>query len=155
MSAKPYIIYPNTAKPVEVGQLGAVVNMCYINEPGQVSFGAIDYVPGWFIAIHHHRTWELIIIDNSSDGPGYTFFDECWWRADKGSGIFFPKGFPHAWSAGSMYGFKMLWIYGGSHEEAGRIYDIDPQTFQPITPEEERAALTWTPEMEWRCALKH
>lgn len=146
MNARPYIVYPHTARPVEAGQLGAVVVKCYVNEPGQVSFGVIDYVPGWFIALHHHRTWELIIIDHSSEGPGYTFFEGRWWRADPGSGVFLPKGCPHAWSAGRERGFKMLWIYGGSHEEAGRIYDVDPQTFQPITLEEERAALTWTPD---------
>ncbi len=146
MSTKPYIIYPDTARPVEVGKLGAVNIMCYVNEPGQVSFGVIDYVPGWFIATHHHHMWELIIVDNSSEGPGYTFFDGRWWRADPGSGVFLPKGVPHAWSAGNQHGFKMLWIYGGSLEEAGRIYDTDPATFQPITQEQECAASIWTPE---------
>ncbi|OGG45870.1 MAG: hypothetical protein A3F84_17085 [Candidatus Handelsmanbacteria bacterium RIFCSPLOWO2_12_FULL_64_10] len=145
MSARPYIIYPDTAQSVEAGQLGAVVVKRYVDEPGQVSFGVIDYVPGWFIALHHHRTWELIIVDQSSDGPGYTFFEGRWWRADPGSGVFLPKGHPHAWSAGCERGFKMLWVYGGSVEEAGRIYDADPQTFQPISQGEERAAPAWTP----------
>jgi len=146
MSTKPYIIYPATAHPVEQGQLGAVSIMRFVDEPGQVSFGVIDYVPGWFIALHHHHTWELIIIDSSSEGPGYTFFGDRWWRADPGSGVFIPKGFPHAWSAGNDARFKMLWIYGDSQEEAGRVYDVDPGTFQPITREAERGALVWTPD---------
>jgi len=146
MHAQPYIVYPHTAHPVEAGQLGAVVNRCYINEPGQVSFGVIDYVPGWFIPIHHHRTWELIIIGQDSASPGYTFFTGQWWQADPGSGIFFPQDCPHAWSAGPVGGFQMLWIYGGAHEEAGRLYDGDPQAFQPITSEEAHAARAWTPE---------
>jgi len=145
MDFRPYIVYP-TSESVEAHQIGAVVAKCYINEPGQVSFGTIDYVPGWFIALHHHHTWELIIIDSSSEGPGYTFFDEHWWWADPGSGVFLPKGCPHAWSSGNEKGFKMLWIYGGSPEEAGRVYDADPETFQAITPEEERSALIWTAE---------
>lgn len=144
MDFRPYIVYP-TSESVEAHQIGAVVAKCYINEPGQVSFGVIDYVPGWFIALHHH-TWELIIIDSSSEGPGYTFFDGHWWRADPGSGVFLPKGCPHAWSSGNEKGFKMLWIYGGSPEEAGRVYDADPETFQAITPEEKRSALIWTAE---------
>lgn len=144
MHARPYIVYPETACPVESGQLGAVVNRCFINEPGQVSFGVIDYVPGWYIALHHHHTWELIIIDKSSEGPGYAFFDGHWWCADPGSGVFLPKGVPHAWSAGREKGFKMLWIYGGSHEEAGRIYDVDPRAFMPITPDDEDTTLRWT-----------
>jgi len=144
MNTRPYIVYPDMAKIVELA--GTAVVKSYINEPGQVSFGVIDYVPGWFIALHHHQTWELIIIDNSSEGPGYTFFDGHWWQADPGSGIFFPKGCPHAWSAGNDKGFKMLWIYGDSHEKAGRIYEGDAQTFQPITLDEEKSALLWTAE---------
>ena len=130
--------------------IGAVASKCYINEPLQVSFGVIDYVPGWFIALHHHHTWELIIIDNSSEGSGYTFFDGRWWKADPGSGVFIPKGCPHAWSSGNTKGFKMLWVYGGASEEASRIYDIEPQTFQPITPEEEKNAPIWTAEAALR-----
>ena len=141
---KPYITYFNKGKPAEVQQIGKVVSTCYINEPGQVSFGVINYVPGWFIALHHHYTCELIIIDTGSAGPGYTFFDGHWWRAEPGSGVFIPRGCPHAWSSGNDKGFKMLWIYRGSHEEADRIYDTDPQIFQPITREEERSALIWT-----------
>lgn len=40
----------------------------------------------------------------------------------------------------------MLWVYGGSSEEASRIYNIEPQTFHPITPEEEKNALIWAAE---------
>jgi len=146
MDIRPYITYPSAADTVEVHQIGEVVAKCYVNEPSQVSFGVIDYVPGWFIALHSHETWELIIIDSSSEGPGYTFFDGHWWRADPGSAVFLPKGCPHAWSSGNEKGFKMLWIYGGSHQEAGRTYHVDPEAFQPITRDEERKALTWTPE---------
>ena len=151
MSVRPYIAYPGITEPVEVHQYhGALVSKCYISEPGQVSSGVIDYVPGWCIPLHHHHTWELIIIDNSSEGPGYTLFDGRWWRADPGSAVFIPKGCSHAWSSGNSKGFKMLWNYGGSRREAGRVWDTDTQTFQPITPEEERSALTWTAEAALR-----
>ena len=146
MSIKPYITYPGITGSTEVQQLGKVVAKCYINESGQVSFGVIDYIPGWFIALHSHQTWELIIIDSSSEGPGYTFFDGHWWKADPGSAVFIPKTYPHAWSSGNKKGFKMLWIYAGSHQEAGRTYHLDPETFQPITPDEEEKAPTWTAE---------
>jgi quercetin dioxygenase-like cupin family protein len=143
MGATPKMAFHETAEQVEAGQVGAVEVMRYINEPGKVSFGVIDYVPGWFIATHHHRTWELIVIDGSSEGPGYTFFDGKWWRADPGSAVYLPKGVPHAWSAGSKKGFKMLWVYGGSTEEAGRIFDGNQEDFQSISVEEEQAAVPW------------
>jgi len=146
MGIRPYITYPGITGSAGVQQVGGVVAKCYVNEPSQVSFGVIDYVPGWFIALHSHETWELIIIDSSSEGPGYTFFDGHWWRADPGSAVFIPKTYPHAWSSGNEKGFKMLWIYAGSHQEAGRTYHVAPETFQPITPDEEGKALTWTPE---------
>lgn len=146
MNIRPYITYAHSTKSVEVHHIGLVVAKRYINEPGQVSFGTIDYVPGWFIPLHHHHTWELIIIDNSSEGPGYTFFDGHWWKADPGSGVFIPKGYPHAWSSGNNSGFKMLWIYGGSSQEADRINDVDPEAFRPITQEEESKAVAWTPD---------
>ena len=146
MDIRPYIAYPSATDTVEVHQTGEIVNKCYVNEPSQVSFGVIDYVPGWFIALHSHETWEFIIIDSSSEGPGYTFFDGHWWRAAPGSAVFIPKTYPHAWSSGNEKGFKMLWIYGGSHQEAGRTYHVDPETFKPITPAEERKAPIWTSE---------
>jgi len=146
MSIKPYITYPGITGSAEVQQVGEVVTKCYVNEPGQVSFGVIDYIPGWFIALHSHQTWELIIIDSSSESPGYTFFDGHWWKADPGSAVFIPKTYPHAWSSGNKKGFKMLWIYPGSHQEAGRTYHLDTETFQPITPGEEGKAPIWTPE---------
>jgi len=146
MGIKPYITYPGITGSAEVQQIGEVVTKCYINEPSQVSFGVIDYVPEWFIALHSHETWELIIIDSSSEGPGYTFFDGHWWKADPGSAVLIPKTYPHAWSSGNEKGFKMLWIYPSSHQERGRTYHVDPETFQPITPDEEGKALTWTPE---------
>ncbi len=141
MNNKPYITY--LSKPLEIQKIDSVLSKCYVNEVGQVSFGTIDYIPGWFIALHHHYTWELIIIDCSSVGPGYTLFNGCWWRAEPGSAVFIPKGFSHAWSSGNDKGFKMLWVYGGSHEEADRLYDVDPQIFQPISQEEERAVFAW------------
>lgn len=141
MNAKPHIADISTATILEVDQFGDTFNRCYIDEPGQVSFGVKDYTPGRFVSPHHHRTWELIIIDGSSEGPGYTFFDGYWWRVDPGSGVLIPKGYPNAWSAGSNRGFKMLWVYGGSLEEADRIIDVNTQDFHAITPEEEREAL--------------
>jgi quercetin dioxygenase-like cupin family protein len=141
MNNKPYITY--LSKPLEIQKIDSVLSKCYVNEVGQVSFGTIDYIPGWFIALHHHYTWELIIIDCSSAGPGYTLFNGCWWRAEPGSAVFIPKGFSHAWSSGNDKGFKMLWVYGGSHEEADRLYDVDPQIFQPISQEEERSVFAW------------
>ncbi len=146
MGAKPYIIYPDKARLLYEAGLGEIVINNYINEPGQVSFGVVDFVPGWFLAPHHHHTWELIIVGDSSEGPGYTFFDSHWWRVDPGGCLFVPRGYTHCWSAGNEKGFKMLWIYPGSHEEAGRIYDGDPQTFKAITTEEEMYALVWTEE---------
>ena len=80
MNTKPYIVYSDTASSA-VSPEGGVINK-YISEPGQVSFGVIDFTPGLFRALHHHHTWELIIVDNSSEGPGYTFFDGQWWRVD-------------------------------------------------------------------------
>ncbi len=145
MGARPYIVYPGATKPAEVVQ-AELVARTYISELGKVSFGVNDFVPGLFRPLHHHHTWELIIIDNSSEGSGYTFFDGHWWRAEPGSGVFIPKGYPHAWSSGNDKGFKMLWVYGGSREEAGRIWDVELEGSHPITPEEERNALDWTAE---------
>ena len=144
MKQQPYIIYPSEGKQVEAGRVGEVVNTCYIDEPGQVSFGVIDYVPGWRIPLHHHTTWELIIIDKSSAAPGYTLFDGRWWTAEPGCGVFLPRGYPHAWSCGNSKGFKMLWVYGDSAEKAGRIYDCDPASFQAITEEQEMNASIWS-----------
>ena len=143
MSAKPYIVYPDTANSA-VSPEGGVVNK-YISEPDQVSFGVIDFAPGLFRALHHHHTWELIIVDNSSEGPGYTFFDGHWWRVDPGGAVFVPKGCSHAWSSGKNNGFKMLWVYGGTREEAGRVWEESFETARPITPEEERNAPRWQP----------
>ena len=143
MSVRPYIADSIIATILEVDRFGVAFNRCYINEPGQVSFGVKDYAPKRFVSLHHHHTWELIIIDGSSQGPAYTFFDGHWWRVDPGSGVFIPKGYPNGWSAGSDSGFKMLWVYGGSLEEAGRILDGDTQASHAITPEEERNAPVW------------
>ncbi len=145
MDSRPYIVYPSADKSAAVAQT-ELVTKTFISEPGQVSFGVNDFVPGLFRSLHRHYTWELIIIDDSSEGPGYTFFDGHWWRADPGSSVFIPKGYSHAWSSGNDKGFKMLWVYGGSREEAGRIWDVKPEAGQPITPEEEKNALVWTAE---------
>ncbi len=48
------------------------------------------------------------MVDSSSEGPGYIFFDSHWWRVDVGATAFIPKGYPHAWSSGNNNGFKML-----------------------------------------------
>jgi quercetin dioxygenase-like cupin family protein len=142
VNIKPYITYPG--KPAEVQQVGPVVSKSYVNEPGRVSFGTIDYVPGWFISLHHHNIWELIIIDAGSAGAGFVMIDGRWWRAEPGSAVFVPKGYTHAWSSGNEKGFKMLWVYGGTHQEAGRAYDIKPEEFKGISREEEKLALAWT-----------
>jgi quercetin dioxygenase-like cupin family protein len=146
MTDRPYIVYPDTAKLISEAGLEQIVIKGYINEPGLLSFGTVDFVPGWFVAPHSHHTWELIIVGDSSEGPGYTFFDGHWWRVKPGSCVFVPKGYTHCWSAGNKKGFKMLWIYPASHEAAGRVWDGDPKTFRAITPEEESNALVWTEE---------
>ncbi len=145
MDAKPYIVYPVAGRSTKVAP-AELVARTFINETGQVSFGVNDFVPGSFRTLHRHHTWELIIIDNISAGPGYIFFDSHWWRVDPGSGVFVPKGYPHAWSSGNSKGFKMLWVYGGSREQAGRIWDVRPEDGQGITPDEEKNALVWTAE---------
>jgi quercetin dioxygenase-like cupin family protein len=141
MRSGPYITY--SSKPLSTQQLGDVVIKAYVNEAGQVSFGVIDYVPGWNIPVHRHNTWELIIIDASSPNAGFVLFDSRWWRAEPGSSVFVPKGFPHAWSSGNDKGFKMLWVYGGAHEEAGRMYEGNPKAFKPISRSEEMASTMW------------
>lgn len=145
MTAKPYITYPEEAEPSPAGgaTASAVAPLIYVSEPGKVSFGVLNFVPGLVRSLHHHNTWELIIIDGSSKGPGYVFFDDTWWRADVGSAVFIPEGYSHAWSSGNDSGFKMLWIYGGTRKEAGRVYDADAERFSPITPEAERKARVW------------
>jgi hypothetical protein len=106
-----------------------------------------DFIQRHFIisSLNRHNLWELIIIDGSSEGPGYVFFDGKWWRVLPGSGVFVPKGYSHAWSSGKNT-FKMLWVYGGSRDEAGRIFDVPEAEGRPITPEEEKNARLWTGE---------
>ncbi len=43
---KPYIAYANAAKVVNEPAIGAVVSKICVDEPGQVAYGIIDYVPG-------------------------------------------------------------------------------------------------------------
>ncbi len=143
MTDRPYITYPKPNKP---GAKGEVPGAIFINEPGQVSFGANDFSPGLFRPLHGHHTWELIIVDGASAGPGYVNFEGRWWRVDPGAAVFVPKGCPHAWSSGNTKGFRMLWVYGGAREEAGRIWYVKPDEGNAITPEEELNALLWTPE---------
>ena len=144
MVTKPYITYPKS--PADVQRVGVVISKTYVNEPGQVGFGSIDYIPGWHISLHHHNVWELIIIDSGSVGPGFVMFGGRWWRAEPGSAVFVPNNSPHAWSSGNEKGFKMLWVYGGTHQEAGRIYDVEPEAFLGISREEERRATGWSPD---------
>lgn len=143
MTDRPYITYPKPNKP---GAKGEVPGAIFINERGQVSFGANDFSPGLFRPLHGHHTWELIIVDGASAGPGYVNFEGRWWRVDPGAAVFVPKGCPHAWSSGNTKGFRMLWVYGGAREEAGRIWYVKPDEGNAITPEEELNALLWTPE---------
>jgi len=123
-----------------------VVSKLFINEPGKVCFGTVDFVPGWSVAMHTHDTWEIIIVGGESEYPGYVFFYDQWWRADPGSALFVPKGLVHGWSAGNYTGFKMLWLYQGSITEAGRNWVEDYRHSPIISQEEEESALVWTPE---------
>ena len=137
MSEKPYIAYPGT------GVMPLPNSATFVSEPGKVSFGVQNFPPYYVRSLHRHNLWELIIIDGSSEGPGYVFFDGKWWRVPPGAGVFVPKGYPHSWSSGKNR-FKMLWVYGGSRDEAGRIYDVPEAEGKPITPEEENNAPLWT-----------
>ena len=123
-----------------------MISKLFVNEPGKVCYGTADFVPGWSVSLHTHNTWELILVGGESEGPGYVFFDDQWWRADPGSALFVPQGFVHAWSAGSHNGFKMLWVYQGSVQEAGRNWVEDYRPSPLISPEEEKRAPVWTPE---------
>jgi len=145
MNEQPYMIYPDTA--TVHGEPGVeVVSKLFINESQQVCFGTVDFVPGWSVALHSHDTWEIIIVGGESEGPGYVFFHDQWWRADPGSALFVPKGFVHGWSAGNYNGFKMLWLYRGTVTEAGRNWVEDYRPSSIISPEEEKNALVWTTE---------
>jgi hypothetical protein len=144
MTDRPYITYPIPKKPCAAPEVPGSI---FINEPGRVSFGANDFSPGLFRALHGHHLWELVIVDGGSDGPGYVNFAGCWWRADPGAAVFVPARCPHAWSSGNARGFRMLWVYGGAREEAGRIWYGNPEEGKAITPEEEARALVWTPEV--------
>ena len=75
MEARPYIKSP---KPYQPGATGEVSGTPLINEPGQVSLGINDFKPGLFRALHGHHTWELVLVDSSSEGPGYIYFDGRW-----------------------------------------------------------------------------
>lgn len=141
MKTGPYIKYP---KPYRASTAGEISGRPQISEPGQVCFGITDFKSGDFRSLHGHNTWELITVDSSSEGPGYVYFDSRWWRADPGAAVFVPKGIAHAWSAGNTTGFRMIWIYGGSQEEAGRIWHVNPEEGKSISPEEERIATRWT-----------
>lgn len=141
MRDEPYIVYPSTASPAVSPEGGSVYT--YISEQNLVSFGVVDFVSGTSFRLHYHNTWEIIIVDNSSEGPGYTNFNGKWWMVDPGAAVFIPKGYPHSWSCGNNNVFKMLWIYGGTREEAGRFWEDDNKTTMLITPEEERLAVRW------------
>ena len=52
MSEKPYIVYPKKTLPLVAGQ--TVPANVFVNEPGKVSFGVLDFVPGLVRAPHHH-----------------------------------------------------------------------------------------------------
>ena len=143
MTERPYIAYPKRPKP---GSGITVPGEILIDEHGKACCGANDFVPGLFRPLHGHHTWELVIVDGSSEGPGYIFFDGCWWRVDSGAAVFVPKRCPHAWSSGNTRGFRMLYVYGGSKEEAGRIWYGKPEEGRCISPEEEANAPAWTPE---------
>lgn len=82
MTARPYIMYPKRPKP-DPGM--TVPGETLIDEPGQACFGANDFAPGLCRALHGHHTWELVIVDGSSAGPGYIQFDGRWWRVDPGA----------------------------------------------------------------------
>ncbi len=94
MSEKPYVVYSEGA--IFENPTSSVSPKVFITEPGTVSFGTLDFPLHYVRALHRHRTWELIILDNNSEGPGYVFFDKHWWRVLPGSGVFVPKGYSHA-----------------------------------------------------------
>ena len=144
MNNQPYIVSPGISAAIKEERIGELFTRLYIDKPSQLSFGIIDFVPKTAVSLHIHNTWELVLVDSISEGPGYVFFDGNWWQAAPGCGVYMPKGHPHAWSAGNNNGFKMLYIYGGSREEAGRVWTEEAKTFQPITTEEERKAILWT-----------
>lgn len=153
MTDSPYMVYPARAQThAEPGV--QVMPMLFINEPGQVCYGTVDFLPRQALALHTHNTWELIIVGGESPGPGFVFFDDQWWRADPGAALFVPKGGIHAWSAGSHNGFKMLWVYQGSVQEAGRNWVKDHRPSPIISPEEEKNAPLWTPEAGERAAAR-
>jgi len=132
VSEQPYMIYPSTA--TEHGEPGVkVISKLFVNEPGKVCYGTVDFVPGWSVSLHSHNTWELIIVGGESEGSG---------------------GFVHGWSAGNYSGFKMLWIYEGSVVEAGRNWVNDYRPSPLISPEEEKDALVWTPDASEKAAGK-
>lgn len=141
MTDKPYIVYPK--RPAGSPEM-AVPGETLINEPGRVCFGVNDFLPGRCRALHGHYTWELVIVDGSSEGAGYIFFDERWWRVNPGAAVFVPPKYPHSWSSGNCKGFRMFYVYGGSKEEAGRIWHVPPDQGVCITPEEENNAPVWT-----------
>jgi quercetin dioxygenase-like cupin family protein len=141
MTDKPYVAYPGSGRPG--GPAASPFSATYVSEPGKVSFGVQEFPPHYIRSLHRHNLWELIIIDGSSEGPGYVFFDGRWWSILPGAGVFVPRGYPHSWSSGKNR-FKMLWVYGGSRDEAGRIYDVPEGEARPITEEEEKAATLWS-----------
>jgi hypothetical protein len=143
VTQRPYIAYPKRPKH-DPGM--TVPGETLINEPGKACFGANDFAPGLFRPLHGHHTWELVVVDGSSEGPGYIFFDGRWWRVDLGAAVFVPAKQPHAWSSGNTRGFRMLYLYGGSKEEAGRIWYGNPEEAKCISPKEEANAPAWTPE---------
>jgi quercetin dioxygenase-like cupin family protein len=98
LTSRPYITYPKPARPA--AKRGELETVTFVNEPGMVSFGVNDFLPGMFRPLHGHYTWEVIIVGDKSDGPGYVRFDGRWWRVDPGASVFVPKGYTHAWSAG-------------------------------------------------------
>jgi quercetin dioxygenase-like cupin family protein len=144
MRAETYVVYPHTAKIITEAKV-EVVGRLYINEAGRVCFGSTDFAPRSSVALHSHNSWEVIFVDTGSEGPGFVFFDNKWWRADPGTAVFVPKGLVHGWSAGNSKGFKMLWTYEGSVEEAGRNWAKDHRASQSIGVAEERDATLWVP----------
>ena len=55
------MIYPSAA--TEHGKPGVkVTSKFFVNKPGKVSYGTVDFVPIWPVALRLHDAWELVIV---------------------------------------------------------------------------------------------
>ena len=122
-------------------ETGVDVDMVgFVDRPGQVSAGTIDYQPGQCLALHTHRRWELIIVDFGSMASGFVKTSGSWWDIIPGGYTYLPVGCEHGWSCGNYGSFLMRWYYGGSREEAGRDFVGNPKSFSSIDRRQQELA---------------